>query len=307
MNVLTIDIGGTAIKYAVMDEHCNQKKKSSIPTPQDSFENLIECLVAIYEECCSEVEGISISMPGFIDSENGYAYTGGWLTYNNEKPIAKILSERCNVNVYIENDGKCAILSEMWKGSLVQYQNAIVMLFGTGLGGGIMIDRKLYKGRHFSAGEFSYINMDTKQFGNDERMTGAACSVTGLIAMAQQRTGLHDLDGKKIFEMIHSGNQELIEVLDQFTMDIAAMIFNLNVILDIDCVALGGGISQQEILLEYVRKNVEKYFRNEMIMKCNPSIPIPEIVTCKFFNDSNLVGALYHYLLRENMLSCESC
>ncbi|MGN0181044.1 MAG: ROK family protein, partial [Candidatus Ornithomonoglobus sp.] len=77
MNILTIDAGGTAIKYAVMNEDLNIAAKGSIPTPQEEFEIFIECLYDIYEEHKNEVGGISISMPGFIDSETGFAYTGG--------------------------------------------------------------------------------------------------------------------------------------------------------------------------------------------------------------------------------------
>lgn len=303
MNVLTIDVGGTGIKYAVMDECCNINVKNSIPTPQTDFEIFIECLYDIYEEYKSGVNGISISMPGFIDSKIGYAHTGGWLTYNTEKPVAKILSEKCGTKVYIENDGKCAMLSEMWKGSLTDCKNAVVMLLGTGLGGGIMIDGGLYKGNHFSAGEFSYINNDTNNFGREEDMAGFTCSALAFIRMVEKKTGLNDLDGKLVFDMIRSGSTELLEVLDEYTKRIAVNIFNLNVILDLDKVALGGGISREKLLLEYVQKNVEQCARNKTILKYNPSIHTPKIVQCKFFNDSNLIGALYHYLERENKLT----
>ncbi|MGN0115805.1 MAG: ROK family protein, partial [Acutalibacteraceae bacterium] len=277
MKILTVDVGGTAIKYAVMDEQLNMTVKSSIPTPKDDFEIFIECLYDIYEEHRHEVEGISVSMPGIIDSKSGYAYTGGTLTYNNAKPIAEILSKKCGTKVYVENDGKCAILSEMWKGSLADCNSGIVYLFGTGLGGGIMIDRKLYKGRNFCAGEFSYVNSNSDKFGEEDCMAGIACSVTGLIKTAEQRTGIKNLDGRKIFDEIERGNTAMRDVLEEFSMRAAINIFNLNIILDVDRIALGGGISRQNLLLECVKRNLQKCIRNETVMKYNPSVPMPEI------------------------------
>lgn len=302
MNILTIDIGGTAIKYAVMNPELNMTAKGSIPTPQTDFEILTECLYDLYEEYKNEIEGISISMPGCIDSETGFAYTGGWLTYNNGKPIGKILAEKCSVKVYVENDGKCAMLSEMWKGSLSDCQNGVVMLLGTGLGGGIMIDRKLYKGRHFFAGEFSYVQHGLDGFGDEDDMAGFSCSVTGLIRLAEHRTGLTNLDGRKIFAEIDGGNQKMLRVLEEFSMRVAVFIFNLNAILDVDRIALGGGISRENLLLEYVRKSLDACVHNETMMRFHSDIAAPELVQCKFFNDSNMVGAMYHYLLREGLV-----
>lgn len=305
MKILTIDVGGTAIKYAVMDEQLNMTAKSSIPTPKNDFEIFIECIYDIYEEYQHEVEGISISMPGIIDSDSGFAFTGGTLTYNNGKAVAEILSKKCNTKVYIENDGKCAILSEMWKGSLSDCRSGIVYLFGTGLGGGIMIDRKLYKGKNFCAGEFSYINGNFDKFGDEDYMAGFAGSVTGLIKMAEERTGMKELTGRKIFDEINRGNAVMREVLEDFSKKAAVNIFNLNIILDVDRIAIGGGISRENLLLECIKRNLEKCIYNETIMKFNPAVPMPEIVQCKFFNDSNMVGALYHYLLREGLVKNE--
>ncbi len=71
MNVLAIDIGGTFIKYALMDEEAHFLSRGKVPTPQEGREQLIETIGKLYDEA-PEVEGIAISMPGIIDSENGY-------------------------------------------------------------------------------------------------------------------------------------------------------------------------------------------------------------------------------------------
>ena len=81
----------------------------------------------------------------------------------SEVPVVQLLEQRYKLPVTIENDGKCAALAEKWKGSLKDCRNGAVVVLGTGVGGGIIIDHKLYRGGHFTAGEYSYILTDQKR------------------------------------------------------------------------------------------------------------------------------------------------
>lgn len=94
-----------------------------------------------------------MSLPGRMDSNKGYLYSGGMLQYNRGKNIVEILEKRCPVPITIENDGKCAALAEAWIGNLKDCDDGIVVILGTGIGGGIIKDKKLHKGKHFMAGE----------------------------------------------------------------------------------------------------------------------------------------------------------
>ena len=105
-----------------MTEELEFIEKGKKPTPLDNIENFIEAVGEIYDKYKDDIEGMAISMPGVLDSEKGYAYTGGSLIYNNGKEIVKILQERCPTKITIENDGKCAALAEVWKGSLKEYE-----------------------------------------------------------------------------------------------------------------------------------------------------------------------------------------
>jgi predicted NBD/HSP70 family sugar kinase len=157
MKYLVLDIGGSAIKYALMTKELEFIEKGSIPTPMDNIKSFVEAIGNLYDQYKDQIEGMAISMPGVIDSEKGYAYTGGHLEYNSGKEIVKILQERCEVKIAIENDGKCAALAEVWKGSLKNYNDGVVIVLGTGVGGGIVRDKKIHKGRNFFAGEFSFM------------------------------------------------------------------------------------------------------------------------------------------------------
>ena len=97
MNVVVIDIGGTAIKYANMNDDMKMLSKGKVPTPQGSRNELIDAISKIYNEY-PESEGIAISMPGIIDTKNGYCVMGGALRYNDDFYLRHALYEKCPVN-----------------------------------------------------------------------------------------------------------------------------------------------------------------------------------------------------------------
>ena len=293
MKYLVLDIGGSAIKYALMTEEVEFIEKGKKPTPIDNIENFIETVGGIYDEYKYDIEGMAISMPGVLDSQKGYTYTGGSLTYNNGKEIVRILQERCPIKIRIENDGKCAALAEVWKGSLKDYDDGIVIVLGTGVGGGIVRDKKIYKGKNFFAGEFSFVATNINDTEDTENWWGFKSGSKALLGAAAKAKNIpiEELDGYKVFEYANNNDKDILKVLDDFTQNLAVQIFNLQCILDPEVVAIGGGISSQDILIEYIQKNVNKYHTN-----FEYGVPKPNIVRCKFRNDANLIGALYNFI-----------
>ncbi|SKA73829.1 Sugar kinase of the NBD/HSP70 family, may contain an N-terminal HTH domain [Clostridium sp. USBA 49] len=295
MNYLVFDVGGSAIKYALMNQKAEFLEKGQVPTPQDTIENFVNAIGGIFDKYKDRIEGIAISMPGRIDSDRGYAYSGGHLKYNYDKDICSILQKRCPVPITIENDGKCAALAEAWIGSLSDCNDAIVVIIGTGIGGGIIKDKKLHKGPHFTAGEFSYIitnDIDTEGEVS-KSLWGYEGGYLGLIKPVSERKNIpiEKLDGRKVFEMANNGDKDVLQILDSYCYKLVRQLFNLQYIYDPEKIAIGGGISSQDILMEYIQKNIEK-----LANSLPHNIVIPEVVRCKFRNDSNLIGALYHYL-----------
>ncbi len=299
-NILVFDIGGTAVKAAMMDEERNILQREEEKTPQTGQKELLALIHDIYKKYESQAEGISISMPGIIDSEKGYVHTGGALTYNNDSEFRKLAEEICGTRVLIENDAKCALAAEMWCGSLSDVQDGITLILGTGVGGGIMIGRRLVKGTHFSAGEVSFSCLNYNRFGEDDAMTGSCCSTRGLVNLAKEALALEELDGRRLFAMLEEGNEKLEQVLKDYCYSLAVLVFNLQVTLDVQRVSFGGGISRQPRLLECIREQTDRVFDHESLKRFTPGLPKPEIVACSYFNDSNLIGALYHYISRQS-------
>lgn len=292
---LVIDIGGTFTKHAVMDKDGNMIKKGKIPTEKDSLELFINSLEGLYKEFADEyaIEGIAISSPGTIDSSTGFMYTGGSLFYIENINIVEILQDRCGVSVTVENDAKCAALAEVWKGSLADCKNSIAMIIGTAVGGAVIIDRKVLKGIHFMAGEFSFIFTDGKDYKNRSQLLAEQGGVPRLIQLVAEKKGIpkEELDGEKIFAMVNQGDEEALECLRNYCRGIAIQISNYQFIMDPERIAIGGGISVQPKLLEIIKEELCE------LGKVFPySMPVPEVTTCKFFNDSNLIGALYVHL-----------
>jgi predicted NBD/HSP70 family sugar kinase len=289
---LCIDVGGTSIKYAIINNDLVLSEHGKVKTPYEGVDKYLETLHSIYQKFEGKVEGISLSVPGIIDSKNGICISAGSLVFADGIHLVEELEKRCHVPVKIMNDAKCAAFAEASWGSLSDCKDGIVIALGTGIGGALVKDGKVHMGNHMSAGEFSWLAIgdDVDQPSN---CWGVASGNRRLLSMAASVKGVdpETISGEDVFEWANSGDTEILNVLDQFTKTIARMIFNLQAIYDPERIAIGGGISRQPLLLQYILKNLD-YFYKVFFIK----VPQAQITTCKFFNEANLLGAYRNYL-----------
>ena len=295
MKVLTIDIGGTFIKYAVMDEASSILHKAKVKTPLNGRDSLISTIAEIFDNINTDedIEGISVSMPGIIDSKNGYIVMGGALEYNNDFYFRNALHQKCPyVNITINNDAKCAAQAEATVGALKDVKDGVVLIFGTMVGGGIVINHKVRQGINFSAGEVSYMITDRDSDPTYDTVMGNRCGTPNLCKQFANKKGIaiDEVDGIKVFEAVNSGDIDAIDVLEDFTKNIAVQIFNIQTLFDPEKIAIGGGISAQPIFVEYIKRHLEL-----MYAKSPYFVPHANVVGCKYGNDANLVGALQCY------------
>ncbi len=286
MNILSVDIGGTSVKYALMDPDMNFLTHGSVPTADDR-EALVELIGGLFDQS-DDCGGIAVSLPGIIDSEKGYIVMGGALRYNDGFYLRDALSARCPVPICMENDAKCAALAEAAAGSLRDVSNGIVLIFGTMIGGGLIFDHKLYRGNHFAAGEVSYIISDRGGIPSYEGVWGNRCGVPELCRLYAEKKGLDEkeVDGRSVFDALHSGDKAAAEALDQYSSQIAVQIFNLQTVYDPDRFAIGGGISARPAFIESIRRHLTKLYE-----ACPYFVHRAEVVACRFQNDANLYGA----------------
>ena len=190
MKVMVFDVGGTEIKYSVMDEAMRRMHTGSVPTPQDTQEHFLDALYQLYLPHKDEVEGIAMAVPGFVNTRTGYLTNGGALLYNTDTPLGQLLAEKCGCRVLLENDGKAAAMAELQAGALQGCSNAAVFLIGTGVGGGIIANGQLVRGIHFTAGEYSFVNTNADEWENTGKTMACQCSTTNLLQWYRARRGL---------------------------------------------------------------------------------------------------------------------
>ncbi|MDO4983037.1 MAG: ROK family protein [Eubacteriales bacterium] len=295
MSLLTFDIGGTFIKYALADESCTLSGKGKVPTPQTSREALIETLSAIYIKSAenAQLDGIAVSMPGIIDSERGYVYMGGALEYNNGFAIRDALSEKCRITkISVNNDAKCAAQAEASLGALSDVKDGAVIIFGTMVGGGIVLNGKVRNGSHFAAGETSYILADRSCDPGYDTVWGRTCSALRINREFAAVKGLDSksVGGEAVFEAVERRDADALDILDRYTKEIAVKLFNLQTVLDLERIAIGGGVSAQPIFIEYIKKHLDRMYSVSPYY-----VPRCEIVRCRFGNDANLIGASQYW------------
>lgn len=166
MSILTFDVGGTLIKYALMDQTGTMLAQGKVPTPMESQEAFLNVIEEVASQWMAQLEGIALSLPGTIDSESGWIFQGGSLRYHSQTNLKEIMEERFHLPVEIENDARCAALAEVCAGNMKDITNGIVLVFGTGIGGCFILNNEIYKGSHLFSGEVSaLITKDIKTFG----------------------------------------------------------------------------------------------------------------------------------------------
>ncbi|MCI9637050.1 MAG: ROK family protein [Hungatella sp.] len=304
---LVLDLGGTFIKYALMGWDGTFLKQGKTKSPLTSMEDLLDALEPIGREFEGQYEGAAVSMPGRIDTKNGIAHTGGSFRFIKDAPVGQYFEERLHVPVTVANDGKCAASAEAWSGSLSDVDNGAVLVLGTGIGGGIVLNKKVWMGSTFGAGELSTFSADLGKLSegipdfrskNVEAVWTSYTSTTGLLRLYARRKGLpereHGLDGLAFFRAYDQGEKEAAEAFEEFGRYTAAGIHAVQAVLDLQRFAIGGGISARPEVTEKIRQCVDRQF--ELI----PFTPFgkPEIVSCKYGNDANLIGALSFHLER---------
>lgn len=292
---LCIDVGGTAIKYGIIDSDVNLTDKGEVPTPYDGVEAYLDTLEQLYRGVADKVQGIAMSVPGVIDSENGICISGGNLRFIENFNLAEELGKRVKVPVTVMNDAKSAAMAEARWGALADCRDGVVIVLGTGIGGALIKDGKVHFGKNFAAGEFSFISLGENMDSQDNTWAGRAGNprLRTLVANAKGIEDPETITGFDVFRWAEEGDPLVLMALEQFTRGIAHMIINLQVIYDPDRFVIGGGISRQPLLLEYIQKNLN-YFYTQFKWPGEKA----DVTTCKYFNDANLIGAYSYFLSR---------
>ncbi|UUX33037.1 ROK family protein [Fundicoccus culcitae] len=292
---LSIDIGGTNIKYGVVSEEGSLLENHFVKTPKE-LPAFKETLVEIVKEFADHVDGVGICAPGQVDNQNGVIYKGGSLGFLHEFAIKAFLEKQFNLNVHVQNDGKAAVLAEFWQGNLQDVSYGAGIILGTGIGGGIITNGSLLEGKHYQAGEFSFMLSQPGKV-TDKNMLAMQASAVRFIEKANALLGNTPLDdGITVFEELNKGtNQALLDLFDEFCEYIVFLIINIQVVLDIEKVVIGGGISSQKILIQRIQELYQINKQNQPMF--DDTMESIDIEVCKFQGSANLLGAVYPFIV----------
>lgn len=293
---LGIDIGGTEIKYGIFDENGNEfiEESGSLKSVRDDLDKIIDILSRIIKSA-KEIDGVGISIPGGVDNENGVIIEGGAIPVLAGVDLIGILNEKTGLNVAIENDANCVVLAEKWIGNGKDCSSFVCMTIGTGIGGGMFINNKIHVGKNFFAGEFGYIIIEEfEDYNNIPTLSFSSATEPLLkqVALAKEMK-FEDINGLKVFEMIENGDEVVIEAYRKWLRKLCIGINNVGFSIDPEKFLIGGGVSGAPRLIPDIK---------EELRKINPYTESWKIETCKHFNSSGKIGAVYNYLVRNDLV-----
>jgi predicted NBD/HSP70 family sugar kinase len=294
---MVFDIGGTYIKYAVMNEQGMKLEGGKVPTPQEGLEFFLQNISEIVTQYRQSYafQGIALSSPGAVDVKSGYIGGSSAIPYIHGVPVTDLIKERTGLDVSIENDANCAALAEGWLGAAKETDYYICIVIGTGIGGSIVMNHTILRGASLHGGEFGYMIMGDP-LNNPLRSTWSqVASTNALVQEVERRKSLEkgSLDGEKVFRMATDGDAIANECITIFYKKLAAGIYNIKYALDPEKILIGGGISKRPEVIEGI--NLELRHLKDEISTLDITVE-----ACQFDNDANLIGALFHFFSIKN-------
>lgn len=283
MAIISFDLGGTAVKYGIWDNN-ELMETSSFETPSTWAEmkvKLKEVVTMFLEKY--QVSGVGISAPGAVDSENGIIGGISAIDYIHHFQILDELRTLFELPVSIENDANCAALAEVHYGAAKDVKNCYFLVIGTGIGGALIINKELIKGKHLFGGEVGYMLFD------DEQTLSLLGSPVQLTATYQGQTNTN-LSTPEIFDLAEKGDELASELVEKMYASLARGIYNISVSFDPDCILIGGGISKRGDIKARLEEKVIKLLKSTYADQI-----IPDIRICHYQNKANLIGAIAHF------------
>lgn len=283
MKIVGIDIGGTAIKFGLF-ENDKLTKKTELPTKGELVEVLREGINELSN--INELDGVGVTVPA--PTKDNYMFEAANLSWSNMNVKDLLVKELGIENIHVLNDANAAALGEYHFGG--DYDSAVMITLGTGVGGGIIINGQVLEGHGGFGGEIGHIQLDHDY--NFECGCGAnSCSetiasATGLKRVYKHHTG-KDLEAKDIYELAKKGDKDALMVTDIYEMNIAKICQYLSVIVNPEVIIIGGGVSKAgDILLDGIKKHF--YEMTSFKSLHNQLFKLAELG-----NDAGVYGAYY--------------
>lgn len=285
-----IDIGGTSIKYGIVDESGNVQKYSHMPTDANNGQKaLIEKIYGIVQNLMKDypdIKGLGISTAGIVDTQIGKViYANDLMPGYTGTAWKQLLESRYSIKVIVNNDVNSAALAEAWVGAARGCDNFFCLTIGTGVGGAAFLNGKLFTGTHYRAAEIGYMMTG----GCNALRFDKTASTTALVSAASGKTNESGLDGKILFEKARANDPKYKEVFEKWFDNLANGICNVVCIYDPSLIVIGGGISAEgEFLIDNIKRHLQKYLAKALLDGI-------EFKTASCKNQAGMIGAVYEF------------
>jgi len=297
--IFAADLGGTHLRAAVVDHHGHIQSRFKQNTPQvaDAYA-IVDAIVSAVKELQkgAEISAVSLVVPGTVNVEEGSVVTAPNLPCLDGFRLAAALTEQLHLPAILENDANAAAVGEMWQGAAVGCKTVICITLGTGVGGGIILDGKLWRGVDGAAAEIGHMCVDP--FGGVACTCGSRgclevfASATAIVRMTREASprypdsvlqGRDDRTAEMIFEAGQQGDELALEIFRRMGVYLGIGLANLINILNPEMIVIGGGVVNGWDLFE-------KHMQQQVEERGFPLLRV-KIVRAKCGDDAGLLGA----------------
>ncbi|MBR4059145.1 MAG: ROK family protein [Lachnospiraceae bacterium] len=308
-----VDIGGMSIKIGLVDDSKKIVAKKVIPTQSDVLPaegvvaNIADAIITLLEEnnlAVEQCESIGVACPGTVDGRTGVVLYSNNIRWE-DVPMLDILREKLPVPMFLANDADAAALAEVIAGAAKDKENAVLLTLGTGVGGGVIINGKIFTGPLRGGCELGH--MVIRHGGKPCTCGRRGCfevyaSATALMELARETAVAHPeslmntmadgdvckIDGRIVFDAEKAGDKAAKLVVEQYEEDLSVGIANVINMFRPEVIILGGGVSAQEkYLTDALQEKVNGMCYGGFICEVAP------IVTSELKNDAGIIGAAY--------------
>lgn len=290
VSYLGIDIGGTYIKYAVFDHEglqlcATERQKTQVTASSNHILDQV-CQICRSTQEQYPLQGVAISTAGVVDSQKGLiTYAGYTIPGYTGTPLKERVEALTRIKCTVINDVNAACLGEYWKTftDVEKPKTLVCLTIGTGVGGAIIIDGKLYEGPSFMAGEVGYLPIEGQYFQD-------LASTTALLSDAKRQLK-EEISGEEFFKRLRfASDQGVQQVFDRFISALAKGLLIMQYTLNPDQIVLGGGImAQHDIIIPAVEQKLKALAVSERFLTA-------KISPARAGNNAGMLGALYFHL-----------
>ena len=283
--LLGIDVGGTFIKYGIVEVDGTILEQYQTPThAEEGRDAMVGRIIRIAKDLSLRAPGrpIGIGVPGVVDPQTKHVQSPpnlpGWVRV----PLQQMVAEATGFDVVVENDANAGAIAEARAGAGKELRDFLYVTLGTGVGGGIIFNKQLHTGPHGDAGEVGHIYMRSSM--TDDQPSYTLENLIGRVGILSRYGGGDDVDVADIDTRAARGEEHAMNVLVESGTLLGIGLCGMMAVLGLRTAIIGGGISRSSIILDMARRTLAK--------RAIPTIAANGQILCAhFMNDAGLVGA----------------